>query len=290
MNGAYINTPQCFLKTSSLPQRKRLISPLPSKFGELAPEVTVIRGEVVDGAAQVEVADDGAGAQVEVLAHQAGDLLIGDRAGAEGLHVDRERVRHADGVRHLDLAAFGEPGGDHVLGDPARGVGSRAVHLGGVLAGESAAAVAPHAAVRVDDDLAPGHAGVAHRSADDEAPGGVHEDPGLAVEQVLGDGVVDDMLDDALGDVGVRDVLGVLGAHEHGIHAHGLAVGVLHRYLALAVRAQPGQDARLAHLGEALGEAVRQVDGHGHQHGGLVAGVAEHHALVAGADLVEFLF
>ena len=34
---------------------------------------------------------------------------------------------------------------------------------------------------------------------------------------------------------------------------------------------------------------MRQVDGGGHEGGGFVAGVAEHHPLVAGADLVQFL-
>src|SRR6478735_4994728 len=58
------------------------------------------------------------------------------------------------------------------------GVGGRAVDLGRVLAGEGAAAVAGHAAVGVDDDLAAGQAGVAHRAADLETPGGVDEQPG----------------------------------------------------------------------------------------------------------------
>ncbi len=45
----------------------------------------------------------------------------------------------------------------------------------------------------------------------------------------------------------------------------------------------------LADLGEALGHAVGQVDRQRHEHVGLVAGVAEHHPLVAGALLVELV-
>ena len=75
----------------------------------------------------------------------------------------------ADRVGDLRLAAAGQARGDDVLGDPAHGVGRRAVDLRGVLAGEGAATVAGHAAVGVDDDLAAGQAGVAHRAADDEA-------------------------------------------------------------------------------------------------------------------------
>ena len=252
--------------------------------------MTVVGGEVVDRAAQVEVADDGAGAQVKMRIDQAGDLGIGDVAGAEGLHVDGEGARHTDGVGDLDLDAAGEAGGDHVLGSPARGVSGGAVHLCGILAGEGAAAVTAHAAVGIDDDLAPGDAGISHGSADDEAAGGVDEEFGRAVEQLGGDDGVDDVLDDALGDIGVRDAVGVLGADEDGIDAHGLAEGVLHGDLGFAVRAQPGQDAGAAHFRQAVGELMGEVDGHGHERGGLVAGVAEHHPLVAGADAFELGF
>ena len=82
----------------------------------------------------------------------------------------------ADRVGDLDLAAVGEAGGDHVLGDVAGRVGGGAVDLRRVLAGEGAAAVAGRAAVGVDDDLAAGEAGVADRAADHELAGRVDEE------------------------------------------------------------------------------------------------------------------
>ena len=80
----------------------------------------------------------------------------------------------------------------------------------------------------------------------------------------------------------------MLAGDDHGIHTERLAVLiVLHGDLALAVRAQIVQLAALAHLGQALGQLVGQADGHGHQLRGLVAGITEHHALVAcTADLI----
>ncbi len=64
-----------------------------------------------------------------------------------------------------------------------------------------------------------------------------------------------------------------------------LAVDVLDGDLALAVGAEPV--VRLpADVGEPLGEQVRVGDRRRHQLGGLVAGVAEHHPLVAGALLL----
>ena len=76
--------------------------------------------------------------------------------------------------------------------------------------------------------------------------------------------------------------LAVLAGNDHSIHTHGLVVlVVLHSDLALAVRTQIIQLAVLAHLGQALGQLVGQTDGHGHQLRGLIAGIAEHHALIA---------
>ena len=64
------------------------------------------------------------------------------------------------------------------------------------------------------------------------------------------------------------------------------AVLVLDAHLGLAVGAQVVEHAVLAHLGEPVGEPVREPDRHRHEVVGLVARVAEHHPLVAGADLV----
>jgi len=80
----------------------------------------------------------------------------------------------------------------------------------------------------------------------------------------------------------------VLGADQHRIHAHGAAIAIFHRHLALAIGAQPGQLAALAHGGQFARQVVGQVDRHGHQGGGFVAGKAEHHSLVAGANGFNF--
>ncbi len=59
------------------------------------------------------------------------------------------------------------------------------------------------------------------------------------------------------------------------------AVGVADGDLGLAVGAEVGERLVLAHRGEPLGQPVGEVDRHRHQRLGLVAGVAEHHPLVA---------
>ena len=84
--------------------------------------------------------------------------------------------------------------------------------------------------------------------------------------------------------------LGVLGGEHHGVDADGtVLVVVLDGDLGLAVGTQVGERAVLADLGQPLGEPVRDRDRQRHQLGGVVGGVAEHQALVAGALLVELV-
>ncbi len=237
----------------------------------------------VNGPEQVEHLDDALGAQVEVLAHQGGNTVIIDGAGAKGIHHQTHGLGNADGVGHLHFAAFGQAGGNDVLGHIAAGIGRRAIHLGRVLAGEGAAAVAALAAVGVNDDLAPGQAAVAHGPADDKAPGGVDEVFGVLVQHFPGQDRGDDLLADGGHQVFIADIGAVLGGEHHGIDGHRPAALVAHRDLTLGVGAQPGQAAVLAHHGLAFGEAVGIVDGRGHEDVGFVASIAEHEALIAGA-------
>ena len=242
----------------------------------------------VNGTAQVQVVDDGAGAQVEDLADGALDIGHGHALGAERIDHDGHGAGHADGVGHLNLAAMRQTRGHHVLGNPASSVGRGAVDLRAVLAAERAAAVTAHAAVGVDDDLTAGQTAVAHGAADDEAAGGVDVDAGVGGK--LHALALEHGADDVGLDLGTQllggDLLGMLRGHHDLLHVDGLVVDVADRDLGLAVGAQVGHGAVLAHCSQLLGHALCQVDGHGHERGRLVAGVAEHHALVAGADLL----
>ena len=84
----------------------------------------------------------------------------------------------------------------------------------------------------------------------------------------------------------------MLGRDEHALDLDRPLVAVLvdlvaHRHLRLAVGPQVRQHVGLAHLGEPVRDAVRELDRQRHQLLGLVRGVAEHHPLVAGADPVD---
>src|SRR5699024_1054512 len=158
-------------------------------------------------------------------------------------------------------------------------VGGGAVHLGGVLAGEAPAAVAGGAAVGVHDDLPAGEAAVPHGAADDEAAGGIDVELGGAGNVLRRDDGLHHRLDD-----GLPQVLG--GDHDGGTAQDVALPVVLHGDLALAVGPQPAELPALAHGGQPPAQGVGHGDGCGHQLRRLVAGVAEHHALVPGADVL----
>src|SRR6202035_974655 len=150
------------------------------------------------------------------------------------------RFGYADGVGELDLAAVGQAGSHDILGNVPRHVGGRAVDLGRILAAEGAAAVTSHAAVGVHDNLASGKTGVAHGAADHETSGGIDVVLGIFVEQLCGDGGLDNVLQNVAAD-----------------------------------------------FSEAHGQFVRQRDRRRHQLRVFVAGIAKHHALVAGTAGVD---
>src|SRR5690606_725122 len=68
-----------------LPQDVRLVRSLPRQVDVGAPEVSVRGGLSVDGPLQIQLPDDDAGPQVEVLADEPHDGFVGNLARAEGV-------------------------------------------------------------------------------------------------------------------------------------------------------------------------------------------------------------
>ena len=129
-------------------------------------------------------------------------------------------------------------------------------------------------------------------------PGRVDVDEVAVAEAALVVEVVrQDRPQDVVDQVGLDQRLGVepvamLRRDQHALDLDRALVAVLvdlvaHRHLRLAVRSQIRQDVGLANLREPVRDAMRQLDRQRHQLRGLVRRVAEHHPLVAGADLVD---
>ena len=212
------------------------------------------------------------------------DLLVGNAPGARRVDGHVHRLRDADRVRELHLALLRETGGHDVLRDVARRVRRRAVDLRRILARERAAPVRRRAAVRVDDDLAAREAGVAVRPADLEAAGRVDQETRVR-EHLARQHRLDDLLDHRLGELGLPLVHArvVLRRQHDRVDRDRVPVVVADGDLGLRVGSEERQPAVAAHLALPLDQPVRVVDRERHQRRRLVAGVAEHHPLVAGA-------
>src|SRR5207253_9582533 len=122
-------------------------------------------------------------AQFELLDHRLGPEIEGLRevlrlsriTSAEGVDANRDRLGATDGVGDLNFGALGETALHHLSRDVSTEVRAAAIDLRRILAAEGAATVTAHAAVRVDDDLAAGHATVGGWTAFDELPRRIDE-------------------------------------------------------------------------------------------------------------------
>ena len=138
-------------------------------------------------------------------------------------------------------------------------------------------------AVGIHDDLASGQTTVALRTADHESSGGVDEILGVFIQHVRRKHGAHNVLQDVRANLLLRYIGCVLRGNYHGFDAHGRIVIVFHGDLRLAVGAQIGQCAVLANGGQTAGQLVRQRNGERHIFLRFIAGIAEHHALIARA-------
>ena len=138
-----------------------------------------------------------------------------------------------------------------------------------------------HAAVAVHDDLAARQPRVTLRPAHHKSAGWVNQVHGLLVQQLRGQNLLDDLVDDKALDGAVLHVRRVLRGDHHVGDAHGLVIDILHGDLALGVRPQPFDRSRFADAGQLTSELVGKHDWRGHEFRRLVRRVAEHQTLVA---------
>src|SRR3546814_7104326 len=94
--------------THSFPTRRssdRLVGGFPRELGFGTAEMAIGRRLGINGPQQVEHVDDALGAQVEVLAHQLGDLFVGDDAGAFGVRSE-EHTYELQSLMRISYAVF----------------------------------------------------------------------------------------------------------------------------------------------------------------------------------------
>ena len=144
-------------------------------------------------------------------------------------------------------------------------------------------------AVRVHYYLSARNAGISRGTAEHEPSRGIYVKLCAFVHHIRGYHRVYDFALYVHAQILHRRAFVVLGGYNHRVYPAGLAVRISHGDLRLAVRAQVGQNALLAHISEPLRELVGQRYGKRHKFGGFGAGITEHHTLIARARLAVFI-
>ena len=224
-----------------------------------------------------------------MLFNQFFDFFFRNLVGSEGIHHDGNRIRYTDSIGQLNFALVGKAGSHDVLSHIAGSIGSTAVYLRGVLAGESAAAMTCPAAIGIYDNLAARETGVTLRAADNELARGVHEDTGFFLEQVSRHHRLDYMLNEILANLFQRHIFIMLGGYNNRVHSYRLAIFIDNRNLRLAVRTQIVQSAILAHFRQTACQSLRQRNRQRHKFRRFVGGITKHHALVTGTNGICFI-
>ena len=247
----------------------------------------------IDRTAQIQHPDDTGRAQVEILLYQLLQHPVIHLASTKGINHDGHRGSHADSISKLHFGTLCQAGSHDILCHITGSISAGAVNLRWILAGESAAAMTSHAAIGINNNLAPCQAAVTLRAADNELAGRVDEILGLLAKKLGRNNSIDDMLNQILANLVKGDVLIMLGGDNNGINSYRLAVLIGNSYLSLAIRAEIRQGAVLAHLGQAACQTMCQRDWQRQELRRLIGSIAEHHALVTGTGslcLVQITF
>src|SRR5690606_4467405 len=120
---------------------------------------------------------------IKVLQNEVLNLILWNLFSAKRFDGNRQGMRHANGIRHLNFKTVSQSSRHYILGDIAGHVGCGAVNFRAVFAAESTTAMPGYATVGIDDNLAPGQASITHRATNNEAPRRVDENLGVVINQ-----------------------------------------------------------------------------------------------------------
>ena len=142
------------------------------------------------------------------------------------------------------------------------------------------------AAVGIHNNFSARQAGISLRSADHETSGRVDIILRVLIQKLLRDHMVNHKTNQVSPQCLHIHFRRMLRGDHHRIYTHRAPILIiLHRNLSLSIRAQIVNNIGLSNFRQAHRQLVGQRDRQRHQLRGLIAGIAEHHALIAGPVL-----
>ena len=111
MEGLLNIPPMLYMPLYDMSLELELLGLLPGE-ALVGTEVTVLGGLEVDGAVEVQLADNDTGTQVKVLADDLDQLIGGLAGGAVGIDIDGQGLGNTNGVGELNKGTTGKAGVD----------------------------------------------------------------------------------------------------------------------------------------------------------------------------------
>src|SRR5436190_16234543 len=275
---------RCCFQAGCFGQGRCLVGVFPAEIGIVAAEVTAGCRLAIAGSPQVEILNDAAGRQRKELADNLAQPLVIDPAGPLRIDIYTYWLDDSDRISELHFAPLGKSSSDDIFCHVAGHISRAAIDLGGVLAAESAAAMPTPTTIGIDDDLAASQSAVAVGAADDKIPRRIDVVLDVAAGQISRQLRLNDLVDDVVVELRLRNVRRVLCAHDDRIDPQSPIAIVFDRHLALAIRPQPIDLALLTDAGQPIEDSMGQCNRQRHQLGRFVTGIAKHQALIAGAS------
>jgi len=251
------------------------------------------RGLLVNRTEKVQITEDDSRAQVKVVVDNLKKVRIGVSTFHRAIRVDKDRKRlgHTNSVGNLDKNTVAEPSVHKRLGHPTSSIGTRAIHLGGVLSGESSTTMSTPSSIGIDNNLPASQTSISHGSTDNKRARGVDVVDGLVIEELSRDDLHDDFFLDPLDNFFVGKTGVVLGGDHNSVNllgdtSTGIIVLVLNCDLSLGIRTKPLDDVLLTAFHKTSAQFGGEDVGERHQLLSLISGVSEHVTLVTSTNIL----
>mmetsp|Transcript_13720 Transcript_13720/g.28343 ORF Transcript_13720/g.28343 Transcript_13720/m.28343 type:complete len:210 (-) Transcript_13720:710-1339(-) len=164
----------CHFKIESLhhtsQSHREFLDSFPGKVGIVSSKVTIGSSFSQNGTTQVEVPNDAARSQVEILVDHSRQLSICHPLLDSSVRIDiyRQGIGDANGIGQLNQRTLAQFGSHQRLCDPASSISSRSINLGGILTRKGTSPMSAPATIGINNDLSSRQSSVAMRTANDE--------------------------------------------------------------------------------------------------------------------------
>src|ERR1700688_4334891 len=157
--------PRRFPQSGITGQLRSFVGSFPGEVRVAASEVSVGRRLLLDRPPEIQRLNNASRRQLEVRAHQIGNVFRIAFFRAERIHSHAHRLSHADSICELYLATVSQLGSDNIFRNMPRHVSRRPIDLGRIFSAESPTPMTAHPAIGIHNNLAPRQTRVTHGAA-----------------------------------------------------------------------------------------------------------------------------